>query len=161
MLLLPPSSSGPPFSPTLSKLEKEMPELSCKQRVNLLCSYLIWSEDQLRIKVFFFFWCSALFHFQFLFFFLWGFLCSSQPLWLFCILVLECSPPCSLSLAFSFYFSLALFSRPLPGWYKAVVWVLRSPWSVSSSESTLKGHFIMFMKQHLRPSSNMTYAKLA
>lgn len=29
-----------------------MPELSCKQRVNLLCSYLIWSEDQLRVKVF-------------------------------------------------------------------------------------------------------------
>lgn len=53
MLLLPSSSSGPPFSPTFSKLEKEMPELSCKQRLNLLCSYLIWSEDQLRIKVFF------------------------------------------------------------------------------------------------------------
>lgn len=157
MLLLPSSSSGPPFSPTFSKLEKEMPELSCKQRVNLLCSYLIWFEDQLRIKVFFglralSFWVS---------FSLWGFLGSSQPLWFFCILVLECSPSCSLSLAFSFYFSLALFSLPLPGWYKAVVWVLRSPWSVGSSESTLKGHFIMFMKQHLRPSSNMTYVKLA
>lgn len=158
MLLLPPSSFGSPFSLTFSKLEKEMPELSCKQRVNLLCSYLIWSEDQLRIKKIYFglralsFWVS---------FSLWGFLCSSQPLWLFCISVLECSPSCSLSLAFSFYFSLALFSLPLPGWYKAVVRVLRSSWSVGSSESTLKGHFIMFMKQHLRPSSNMTYVKLA
>lgn len=43
------SSFGPPFSPTFSKLEKEIPELSCKQRLNLLCSYLIWSEDRLRI----------------------------------------------------------------------------------------------------------------
>lgn len=112
MLLLPPSSSGPPFSPTLSKLEKEMPELSCERRVNLLCSYLIWSEDQLGIKVFF--GGGGLFHFEFSFS-LWGLLCSSQPLWLFCILVLVCSPSCSLSLAFAFYFSLALFSLPSPG----------------------------------------------
>lgn len=151
MLLLSPSSSGPLFSPTFSKLEKETPELSCERRVNLLCSYLIWSEDQLRILVLGFFLDSTLFHFEFLF------LCSSQPLWLFCISVSQFSLSCSLSLAFSFHFFLALFSLPLPGWYKAVVWVLRRPWSVCSSESTLKGHFIMFMKQHLRPSSNMAY----
>lgn len=64
MLLLPPSSSGPLFSPTFSKLEKEMPQLSCKQRVNSLCSYLIWSEDQLRIRFF-----GALCSFIFCFFY--------------------------------------------------------------------------------------------
>lgn len=118
----------------------------------MLSSHLIWGSAHKKS-----FLRSALFHFDFDFS-LWGFLCSSQPLWLFYILVLECSPSCSRSLACSF--SLALFSLPLPGWYKAVVWVLRSPWIVGSSESTLKGHFIMFMKQLLRPSSNMTYVKL-
>lgn len=111
MLLLSPSSSGPLFSPTFTKLEKETPELSCEQRVNLLCSYLIWSEDQLRILVlvFFSFLDSTLFHFEFLF------LGSSQPLRLFCISVSQFSLSCSLSLALSFHFSLALFSLPLPG----------------------------------------------
>lgn len=74
----------------------------------------------------------------------------------FCILVSECSPFCSLSRCALFLFLFGLFSLLLPGWYNAVVWVLRSPWSIGSSENTLKGHFIMFMKQHLRPSSNMT-----
>lgn len=67
MLLLSPSSSGPLFIPTFTKLEKETPELSCEQRVNLLCSYLIWSEDQLRILLFCFFLTQRSFILSFFF----------------------------------------------------------------------------------------------
>lgn len=135
-----------------------MPELGCKQRVNSLCSYLIWSEDQLRIEVCFFFvfvfgLCGLSFWVSFPFFPVVSRIISSP----FCILVLECSPSCSLSHCALFLFLFGLFSLLLPGWYNAAVWVLKSPWSIGSSENTLKGHFIMFMKQHLRPSSNMTW----
>lgn len=77
----------------------------------MLLSHLIWWSARNKS---FFGGGSTLFHFEFSFS-LWGLLCSSQPLWLFCILVLVCSPSCSLSLAFAFYFSLALFSLPSPG----------------------------------------------
>lgn len=61
----------------------------------MLLSHLIWGSAQNKS-----FLGSALFHFEFLFFFSppWGLLCSSQPLWLFCIFGLRMF---SLSLAVS------------------------------------------------------------
>lgn len=115
--LLSPSSSGPLFlvQHSLSwkkKLKRDAwTLLRAEIELTVLLSHLICGSTK-NLGLFFFLLLldsETLFHFKFLS------LRSSQPRWLFCIWVSQLSPPRSLSLAFSFHFSLTLFSLPTPG----------------------------------------------
>lgn len=85
--------------------------LRAEIELTVLLSHLICGSTKNFGLLFFFLSLldSTLFHFKFLS------LRSSQPQWLFCIWASQFSPPRSLSLAFSFHFSLTLFSLPTPG----------------------------------------------